>query len=87
MGIQKALDDPKFHCENREPIIIETTIPFKKTGVERMKRMGHTIGSPWPKTYIANPNGIMIDLKTGKLHGRSESPTVWNSNWILASTY
>jgi len=69
MGIQRAIDAPKFHCENREPIIVETAIPFKESVLIGLKKMGHDIGTPWPGTRLASPNGILIDAKTGKLHG------------------
>ena len=69
MGIQKAIDAPKFHCENREPIIVETAIPFKENVIMALWNMGHDIGSPWPGNRLASPNGILIDIKTDRLHG------------------
>jgi gamma-glutamyltranspeptidase/glutathione hydrolase len=73
MKIQEAIDAPKFHCENREPIFLETAIPFEESVLIGLKRMGHDIGSPWPETRMASPNGIIVDHKTGRLHGGVDS--------------
>jgi gamma-glutamyltranspeptidase/glutathione hydrolase len=69
MSIQEAIDKPKFHCEQREPVYLETEIPFKVSVIKQLKALGHDIGSPWPRTRMATPNGILVNHSTGKLHG------------------
>jgi gamma-glutamyltranspeptidase/glutathione hydrolase len=73
MSIQEAINAPKYHCENGEPIFVETAIPFEESVITGLKEIGHDIGSPWPGTRMASPNGILIDPKTGMLHGGVDS--------------
>jgi gamma-glutamyltranspeptidase/glutathione hydrolase len=73
MSIQEAIDNPKFHCEQREPLYLETEIPFKEPVIKQLKELGHDIGSPWPRTRMATPNGILVNPSTGKLHGGVDS--------------
>ena len=69
MSIQEAIDTPKFHCEHREPVYLETEIPFNISVIKQLKDLGHDIGSPCPRTRMVTPNGILVNPLTGKLHG------------------
>ncbi len=69
MNIQTAIDSPKFTCEGAH-ILVETRIPFLKKTIRTLKTMGHSIGE---RPTMASPHCILIDSKTGLLHGGADS--------------
>jgi gamma-glutamyltranspeptidase / glutathione hydrolase len=72
MGLQQAIDAPRFRYTNGRSVLLEDEIP--KTVIDRLIEMGHVRGSP-PGVLRSSMGGgqaIMIDPVSRTLMGASD---------------
>lgn len=70
MGIQEAISAPRAHCEGNT-LWMESRIPEKIR--EALRRMGHEVVDMSEYTmFFGGLNGVMVNPKTGKLHGGAD---------------
>jgi len=72
MGMQQAISAPRVHCE-REAAHLDDRIP--QSTCDRLREMGHAVSTTKESIGTWNyalPLGILIDEKTGALHGGTD---------------
>ena len=69
LGAQDAVSAPRVHCEGVETLV-DTRLGASVA--EGLRRLGHRVTAKeedFSTSYFARPNGVLIDLDTGRLRG------------------
>ncbi len=71
MSLQKAIDAPRIHCITNREIFIESRIPEDVRNALIRQGCQLTVKKDFD-LYFGGAQGILIDPKTGKLHGGAD---------------